>query len=194
MSLPSFLGPFVDVPIATSEAALTAPQPAGGNVLQFSMQGQQQSNWCWAATAASVSQYYGVNPVMTQCQIASKCLDMDCCITPLPPPPPPNWDGNITYALDVALRVSQHLAEGPTSDVLPFSSIMSEIDGGKPVCCHVSWDSDNGHFNAIVGYYNDDNQDVVVCDSLLGEHTLPYAMFVNNYNGGGTWDNSYLTK
>lgn len=191
MPLPSFLGPFVDVPAALA-AQKAANPPAGAegspNILPFSMQEQQQTEWCWAATAASVSAYYNVTPVLSQCQIASECLDMECCITPLPPPPPPYWPGNIKYALDVALRVGNHLADGPTGAPLPFSSIVTEINRRRPICCHISW----GHFNVIVGYYDDSHQDIVVRDPLHGEHTLPYEMFVSNYYGG-TWNNSYLT-
>jgi hypothetical protein len=93
------------------------------------------------------------------------------------------------YALDVALSVIQHLAAGPTDGVLPFSSIMSEINGGRPICCHISWD----HFNVIVGYYDDSNQDIVVRDPFHGDHTLPYKTFLSDYYGG-SWDYSYLTK
>ena len=192
MPLPSFLGPFVDVPAAPA-AQLAANRPPGGagapHILTFTMQDQQQTEWCWAATAASVSAYYNVAKVWTQCEVASQCLGMDCCIIPLPPPPPPYWAGNRMYTLDFALNVIQHLASGPTGDVLTFSSITDEIKGGRPVCCHISW----GHFNVIVGYYDDSNQDIVVRDPLHGEQTLPYAMFVSSYYGGA-WDDSYLTS
>jgi hypothetical protein len=92
------------------------------------------------------------------------------------------------WALEDALGVIHHLAEGPTGGVLPFSSIISEINAGRPVCCHISW----GHFNVIVGYYDDSAQDIVVRDPLFGEKTLPYEMFVSSYHGGA-WDDSYLT-
>ena len=189
MQLPSFLGPFLDVP-AVPAAAPAENAPAYGVILPFTMQVQQQTEWCWAATAASVSAYYNAAPVLTQCQVASECLGgLECCITPLPPPPPPYWEGNCSFALDAALSVVKHLAAGPTGAVLPFASIMSEINGQRPVCCHISC----GHFNAIVGYHNDSTQDIVVRDPLHGEQTLPYAMFVSNYNGSA-WDDSYLTK
>jgi hypothetical protein len=92
------------------------------------------------------------------------------------------------WALDDALNATKHLAAEPTSGALPFSSIIREIDGGRPICCHISWD----HFNAIVGY-DDSNQDVVVRDPLHDEQTLPYKTFVSDYYGG-SWDYSYLTK
>ena len=187
MPLPSFFGPLMDIPLAPV-APLTASSPAGvPNPLSFSMQPQQQTEWCWAATAASVSAYYNVAPVLTQCEVASKCLGMDCCITPLPQDPPPYWAGNRMWAVDDALSAVQHPAE-PTGGVIPFSSIKDEIDRERPICCHISWE----HFNVIVGY-DDSNQDIVVLDPLHGDHTLPYETFVSSYYGG-VWDNSYLTS
>ena len=189
MPLPAFLGPFVDLSASPAAAAPAGP-PADGVILPFTMQVQQQTEWCWAATAASVSAFYNVAPVLSQCQIASECLGgMECCITPLPPPPPPYWEGNCSYALDAALNVVKHLAAGPTGDILPFASIMNEINGRRPICCHIS----TGHFNAIVGYHNDSNQDLVVRDPLYGEHIVPYRVFVSG-NNGSVWDDTYLTK
>lgn len=39
--------------------------------IYFSMQHQQQSNWCWAATATSVALFYQPASGWTQCQVAS---------------------------------------------------------------------------------------------------------------------------
>lgn len=191
--MPSFLGPFEDVP--TARATELAGGDAKQKVLPLSMQGQQQDQWCWAATAASISAFYNVPPIMTQCQIASQCLGMTCCITPLPPSQTPPWQGDREYALDVALDVIGHLSAPAISGSVPFATVVSEIDAGRPICCHVSWDSDTGHFNAIVGYYDDGNQDVVVRDPLYGgDQILPSASFEGSYQQGGTWDYSYLTK
>ena len=187
MPLPSILGPFVDIP-AVPAAQLTASPPTAAErsskILSFTMQGQKQTEWCWAATAASISVFYRDNPALSQCEVATRCIGIDCCVTPLPP------DGNRTWALENALYRINHLASGPTEPLM-FQEIKDEIDQGRPVCCRISW----GHFNAIVGYYDDGHQDIVVRDSLYpGDHTLPYELFVspNGYHGG-YWQNSYLT-
>jgi len=40
------------------------------HLLDFSMQQQDQTNWCWAAVAASVVRYYHADTQWTQCRIA----------------------------------------------------------------------------------------------------------------------------
>jgi hypothetical protein len=190
----------MDVPAASGgpqEMIARAVSPAGTNPLTFSMQSQLQTEWCWAATAASVSAFYKDVPTLSQCQIASDCLSVPCCITPLPPPPPPDWEGNRWYTLDVALSVAGHRAGPPIQGPLDFPAIVAEIDAGRPVCCHILWDQDSpgdGHFNAIIGY-DGVNRDVVVRDpsTTYGDGTFPYETFKSNYYGG-KWDGTYLTR
>jgi hypothetical protein len=198
MKLPPFLRPLVAVPAATTSVPLgeKATATSGSNPLSFSMQSQQQSEWCWAATAASVSAFYCDTPAASQCEIASRCLSMSCCITPLPPPPPPYWSGNRTYTLDVALSNLGHLVGGPTGACLDFNTIVAQIRAGHPVCCHISWDggAPGGHFMAIIGY-DESNADVTVVDPspVFGDGTFPYKALVQDYHGG-QWDDTYLTQ
>ena len=101
---------------------------------------------------------------------------------------------NRKHALEDALDAVKHLAQGPLPNTLDFAAIANEIDGGRPVCCHIAWDPanpDDGHFNVIVGY-DFSNQDIDVCD-CLGDSTLPYTTFLTAYQGKGSWDITYLT-
>jgi hypothetical protein len=198
MPLPSFLG--VTKPLKVSPAAKTlaiaAAPAATPNPLAFNMQLQQQTEWCWAATAASVAAYYKDPAAMTQCQIATACLSMNCCINPLPDPPPPTWAGNRTFTLNVALGVVNHFTEPVLQRAIDFPAIVAEIDAGRPVCCHISWDPGSpllGHFNVIAGYDAARN-DVVVRDpsGTLSDGVFPYESFKSNYHGG-RWDQTYLT-
>src|SRR5947208_3058242 len=53
--------------------------------LAFNMQAQTQSNWCWAATARSVSHYYWFLSRWSQCNIACAELSLTtCCDAPVP--------------------------------------------------------------------------------------------------------------
>jgi hypothetical protein len=163
------------------------------------MQPQQQTEWCWAAITASVSAFFKDSPARTQCDIATECLNVTCCVTPLPPPPPPYWDGNRTYTLDAALTAVGHLGGNPVPGQLDFPAITAQIDAGRPVCCHITWDAggppgDDGHFTAIVGY-DAPNRDVIVRDPypVFGNGTFPFDAFRTSYYGG-TWDYTYLTS
>jgi papain like cysteine protease AvrRpt2 len=188
MPLPSFLGPFRNIP-----APAPAAPPLGGggaNPLPFTMQTQDFSEWCWAATSSSVCAFYNRPPLMTQCQIASACLNLACCVDPAPPPP---WPCNAPYYLDQALTQTGNLAAPATNGALPFASVTTEIDAGRPVGCHISWSGGGGHFNAIYGY-DAANQDVDLGDPYYGNQTLPYATLVSSYQNLGAWDYSYLTN
>ena len=48
--------------------------------LDFDMQDQEQSKWCWAAVGASVALYYEPQASWTQCRVANEQLERnDCC-------------------------------------------------------------------------------------------------------------------
>jgi hypothetical protein len=66
--------------------------------LSFDMQMQTQSNWCWAATATSVSRFYWFLSTWTQCQVANAELERsDCCNSNVP------GACNVPWFLDRAL-------------------------------------------------------------------------------------------
>lgn len=64
-----------DVESVASLGALAAAS------LNFTMQKQTQTNWCWAAVSASVGNYYGTGS-WTQCGVATAALDRNCCNQP----------------------------------------------------------------------------------------------------------------
>lgn len=183
MNLPAFLGPFTAVPTSAAVAKFAAPLGGAAASLPFSMQTQQQTNWCWAATSTSVSLFYSAASAWTQCSVATQCLGGACCTQPGP--------CNTVYYLDQALSATGNLASTALG-ALAFASIKTEIDNGRPPCCHISWSGGGGHFNTIHGY-DDATNDVDVADPFYGAQTLPYATFVNSYRGVGVWDYSYLT-
>jgi len=181
MPVPNFLGPLVPV--------VLSPPLGGGapsNVLAFSIQAQQCSEWCWAATASSFAAFYANAAGMTQCQIAGSCLGISCCSTPVPMP------CNQPGALDQALQVVEHLAAPPAPTPYSMASLQSEIDGGRPVCCHIKWSDETGHFNAIYGY-DAGVGDVDVGDPYYGNQTTPYTTLQTDYQSAGVWDYYYLT-
>ncbi len=188
----SLLGPFVDVDNAQA-APIVGNAPTA---LTFTMQSQQQDNWCWAAITSSICAFYpppnGTRP-KEQCEIATTFLGVPCCLNPLPAPSA-DWPGNKTFSLEVPLNQFGHLAKPKIPGFLEFPSIVQEIDGQRPVCCHIDWGGESdGHFVVIVGY-DSANQEVFVRDpSRSPVHgNLPYkgsATFP-----GGKWNETYLTS
>src|ERR1022692_1174536 len=51
--------------------------------LGFTIKAQTESNWCWAATATSVSHFYWWASPWTQCKVACAELNLTtCCQSP----------------------------------------------------------------------------------------------------------------
>jgi hypothetical protein len=158
-------------------------------VLNFNMEAQTQSNWCWAATSKSVSHFYSKlgNP-WTQCKIASDELGQTCCTTPVPGP------CNVPWYLDRALSRTRNFVE-IKSGTLTWESVKEQIDKGLVVGTRIGWNGGGGHFMVIYGvskilnikYFHID-------DPIYGKSVLTVNQFSTNYQGSGRWTHTYLTK
>ena len=94
--------------------------------LPFNMEPQTQTNWCWAATSKSVSQFYFPSTTWTQCKIASAELGGNCCVSPVPS------SCNVPWYLDRALTRTNNFVK-VVSRSLTYDEIYSEIHAGRPV-------------------------------------------------------------
>jgi hypothetical protein len=194
MSFPSFLGPLTPLfqlipPVLPLGGNSVDDGPIGGagaNQLAFSMQAQQESNWCWAANTSSVSVFFDSTSQWTQCAVASACLGESCCTAPMP--------CNQAFVLDVPLSQTNNLQGSAIATPDSRTALQEQIDGGSPVCCHISWAGQGGHFVTVSGY-DWSTDDVIVDDPLYGPGParVPYNTFVSSYRGAGCWDYSYHT-
>ncbi|HEY9657776.1 MAG TPA: papain-like cysteine protease family protein [Allocoleopsis sp.] len=156
--------------------------------LDFTMQAQTQSQWCWAATATSVSHYYLPWSGWTQCRVANAELGFNnCCNSPVPGP------CNVPWYLDRALTRTDNFVSitAPAS----FEQIRSEIRSGRVVGARIGWSGGGGHFMVIYGcatiagveYFDID-------DPIYGKSQLTVDTFTNSYQGNGSWTHTYFTK
>ncbi len=118
--------------------------------LQFKIQPQALSQWCWAAVAASICDFYKDSTYGSQCQFVSSVTGLgDCCQSC-------QDDGeaspcNRPYKLGSALWECHHgLKVRP--DPADFDQVKLEIDAGHPIACNVSWPDGNAHALVISGY------------------------------------------
>ena len=156
--------------------------------LRFAMQQQQQGNWCWAATAASVDAFYNVGTTMTQCQIANIQKGVTNCCTTGASTAPCNTYGFLDAALTTVGHFSS-LASGTTS----FADVESQMLAGRPLGIRVAWSGGGAHFIAATG--TEDDGSVWVSDCGSGTTSLvPYDTLKTSYNGAGTWTHSYFTQ
>jgi peptidoglycan hydrolase-like protein with peptidoglycan-binding domain len=171
---------------ATLETAVGL-QYADIYVLKFTMQAQQQSNWCWAAVSTSVSHFYDPNSSWTQCGVANTQLGRtDCCGSGA------SGACNVYGYLDQGLQEVghfDHLQYGTTT----FEVLQNEIIASRPLGIRVAWAGGGAHFIAAIGSEEDDL--VLVGDPGSGTNSLVnYATLETSYNGSGTWTHSYFTK
>lgn len=158
--------------------------------LAFNMQAQTQSNWCWAATATSVSHFYWwfLNR-WTQCRVANAELGFNnCCNSSVPSA------CNVPWYLDRALTRTGNfvsISAGPAS----FTTVCAEIDAGRPVGARIGWSGGGGHFMVVCGYSRVGALEYLdIDDPIYGKSHLSVAEFSGNYQGSGSWTHTYLTK
>jgi hypothetical protein len=156
--------------------------------LPFNMQVQTQTNWCWAATANSVSHYFSRWSTWAQCSIANAELGHnDCCQMPVPS------DCNVPWYLDRALTRTNNFVSitGPAT----FQQVRDQINIGRPVGARIGWSGGGGHFMVIYGYSligGDEYFDID--DPIYGKSHIPVSEFSTSYQGTGTWTHTYYMK
>jgi len=171
---------------ALRRLVLTIPQWVR---LSFTMQHQQQTNWCWAATSVSVSHFYTATSRWTQCEMVNQELGQTTCCT--------NGSSsqcNQGHVLDAPLRragVLDHMVSGTVS----YAIVGGEIDGGRPLPIRIGWRGGGGHFIAIDGYLRGGTQWVAVGDPWYGSSDVTVSSLTGGtYQGSGSWTHTYFTR
>ncbi|WP_428659162.1 C39 family peptidase [Reyranella sp.] len=163
--------------------------------LTFIMQHEEQYNWCWAAVAASVGDYFTQAGTWKQCAVANLELRRnDCCAA--------GGDGpcNIYGYLASALNRVHCLQNWAIGQRVAFDVVVGEIDGGRPVCVRVAWRGGGAHFVAITGYSDPDPTiaHVLVQDPLFQYHDIAWSDFLDYYKPTGLhqgyWTDTYRTR
>jgi hypothetical protein len=158
--------------------------------LTFDMQEQTQSNWCWAATATSVSHFYWSESTWTQCLVANGELGYsNCCSHPVPSA------CNVPWYLDRAFTRTDNFRS--QIGQATFQQVRDEIDAGRLVGARIGWTGGGGHFMVIYGYSLVDGVEYFdIDDPIYGKSHLSVSDFTGNYQGEGqgSWTHTYFTK
>lgn len=154
--------------------------------LAFIIQPQQQSEWCWAAVAASIANFYEGNKKVKQCDIVNKMLILDDCCD----------DGssascNQQFHLEPTLRRIRHLQRSQPGQP-DFTQVVAEMTAGRPLAVRIVWSEGGGH--AVVVYGVTDDRKVQIADPANPNDDIlvPFDGFV--YKDIGTWDGSLFTR
>lgn len=159
------------------------------NQLPFTMELQEQSNWCWAATAKSVSHFFWYLSPWRQCTIVNAELNRtDACSAHVPA------GANIPWYLDRALSRTNNFVSIAAGQAT-FGQIRAEIDAGRPLGARIGWNNGGGHFMVIYGYSTWlDQRFVDIDDPISGKSHLTLEAFSTNYQGSGSWTHYYFLK
>jgi hypothetical protein len=171
------------------------------SVLNFSIELQQCSEWCWAAVTAAVCRCYGDQTPTQQCEVANlvlqlstdNCTDCNCQQDPYAPC---NQTQNLASVLDAV-----HHDRGNPPDGIPtlaFGDMKSDIDNGRPIVVEVRLDDPAASEHAVAIYGYTDDGIVSIADPMHpgDQISVRFADFVA---GGqtdlhGTWKAAYRTK
>ena len=169
--------------------------------LNFTIEQQQYTEWCWAAVAAAVCRCYGDSTPTRQCEVANlvlrlpfdNCSECNC-----------EWDQsalcnqprNLASVLD---RV-QHDRGNPIDGIssLGFDEVREEINTGHPVVVRISLDEPAAGGHAIAIYrYADDHAVARRSMHAKDKISVPFAAFAAGGKidlGGlhGTWQGAYI--
>jgi len=154
--------------------------------LQFAMQPQERTNWCWAAVAASVAAFYQPGTDWTPILVAENELGRsDCCGSRGSRP------CNVYWYVNKALARVGHF-ESMITATASFEEVSAAIDMGRPVGIWVTWRGGGAHFLVIDGVLMNDSY--AVDDPTYGESDISELALKTAYQTRGTWKWTYFTK
>jgi Papain-like cysteine protease AvrRpt2 len=167
--------------------------------IDFEMQQQQHSNWCWAAVAVSVARYFDPDSKWCQCRLASRMakrekLKVSGCGTCREATGVPK-KCNQPWYLQKALRIVKMLKGKPKGAPLSYRKTRQLIKAGRPVCARILWgQGPDAHFVAITGCFKTKSGErwVDVEDPDSGSSTWLHEEFRKNYQyAQGQWVDTY---
>ncbi|MBB5872179.1 hypothetical protein F4553_005613 [Allocatelliglobosispora scoriae] len=127
------------VPIAAPAAAVAATW----RKLNITMQAQQLSNWCWAASGNTVAAFYGYSYSQNQfCNLAfNRSMNSSC----------PN--NQATLGNDQTAFAAIGIDPGYYyNGYLSYNTVVNEIEALRPIITRIQWQSGGGHMMVIYGY------------------------------------------
>ena len=133
---------------ASVTTASGASTDSGSKQLDITMQAQQQTNWCWAASGNTIATWFGRG--YTQNQFCDAAFNE----------PQGTQCGNWQASLDDVQNALDSMAINPGSYVsgyLRYSTVQSEINASRPIETRIEWSSGGGHMHVLYGYDTSDN-------------------------------------
>jgi hypothetical protein len=156
-------------------------------LLNFTIQKQCRTNWCWVACASSIANYYGIGSNHSQCQLINLDFGSTICCGDAPI----TYEVNCNNGGDLA-RILKKIGLFNRKDAkVPYATIEAELLANRPVGIHVNWATGGQHVLVLTGCQT--GELVRMSDpSNATSSWVPYSQMVNN--SVYTWAGTALTK
>lgn len=191
--------------LSLAAQSLSKPRAAGGELYGTQSGGAQDSysayfqrqlhsNWCYAAVAASLGNYYIRGAQWTQDAVVcgvfgysegtctgSNYTDKKC-----------NRPGHLPSALCLVETYNQVVDRVPA-----ILTLRNELVAGRPFVARIQLSGGQGHFVVIADYRYDSNSNPMwwVCDPNVGQKWVYVNHFPTDYPPArGTWTRTYYTQ
>ena len=156
--------------------------------LKFVMQPQEQTQWCWAATSASIDHYFNPHSSVTQCGLANAVHGQTtCCVDGSTP------QCNLPAVTGDVLRMLGRLRSQVDQPQL-FSTVDQEVMVNRPVGCRIAWSGGGAHAVVISGVGDSANPLLTVCDPWYGTNYILIGTFTTAYQGSGSWVRTWFLQ
>jgi len=150
---------------------------------------QEQTEWCWAACAQMVLQFYGDSTVQ-QCDLATQLFgEPTCCSDPS--------SALCNEPAQVPDIAGVYASRGRNANLVigsvPFETLQDEINANRPVEIGFAWNDGTGHQALVCGWNVDDTGPyLLVNDPRWGSGAVYYVNLVAAY-GWGSWQWTWVS-
>ncbi|MGA4992770.1 papain-like cysteine protease family protein [Nonomuraea bangladeshensis] len=175
----------------TAPASASTRSTSTSRVLYITMQHQENSKWCWAATGVTIAGYHGAWLSQNQfCNLANDYPVNDVC---------PNAAGSaalVKHALD---RLGFYRSGDDLHNPISYAAVKTQIDVERPFYAGIRWAAGGGHALVVYGYDDADGGQIMFGNPGQNPpryRIKPYSYFVSNdtYTWTRTLDNIVRTK
>ncbi|SES12461.1 papain-like cysteine protease family protein [Actinokineospora terrae] len=110
----------------------------------FTMQAQQQTNWCWAASGTSIAASHGVNVSQNNfCALAKNRSTGTQC---------PNDQADLAQVRNGFSRLGFSSPGSYVYNTISYSAVQSQLNAAQPIETRILWKSGGGHMHVLYGF------------------------------------------
>ncbi|MGY0463408.1 papain-like cysteine protease family protein [Kitasatospora sp. cg17-2] len=134
--------------VQPAAAGATADLAGTFKKLNITMQQQQQTNWCWAASGNTIATWYGYTYSQNQfCNAAFGRSTNSSC---------PNSQatlGDVQNGLSwVGINPGSYV-----TGYLRYTTVQTEVNANRPIETRIQWSSGGGHMHVVYGFDTSNN-------------------------------------